>query len=567
MNENNWRQVRDGTHWTRRRFLQTATAAGAAMAIPLGRLNAQGTDEEQRIEAAVSKLVAVPGKSRRLLIFDRNVGYGGHPSARTANQAFTRMGRTTGAFEAVVSQDPAVFAPESLRRFDAVFFNNNVGNLFTDPLLRRSLVEFVYGGGGLMGVHGTSVAFTQWPGAIEDWPEFGIMLGARGANHRESTERVFLRVDDPTHPVVRSLPGGGFEYRDEFFRFGDPYSRRRVRVLLSIDTEKTDLDQGPARGQCLREDGDYALAWVRGYGRGRVFYCTIAHNPYVFWDPMMLQFYLAATQFILGDLPGPTTPSAFLTPAVRARERLGWATALVPNGRSSPPATLFETIDRAAEAGLLNVGAVYGQPVRPGDAARLDASLAPELREAIRLKLDAAAVCLRTLRIDHVPDAAADLEQLFDVARQMGAETLIVPAAARMDPLESLCRRHDIHVALVPPDSGGTGGVSGVAELLAACAERDQRLGVCVSPRDLRAVDADPAQAVGWIGGRLKVLRLGRRPSARGRLNQVLAAVAKAGMPLLIGVNDAVEPQGAAAMREHIDRIDETCIELADKTR
>jgi hypothetical protein len=30
----------------------------------------------------------------------------------------------------------------------------------------------------------------------------------------------------------------------------------------------------------------------------------------VFWDPTMLQFYLAATQFVLGDLPGSTAPSA-----------------------------------------------------------------------------------------------------------------------------------------------------------------------------------------------------------------------------------------------------------------
>jgi type 1 glutamine amidotransferase len=48
---------------------------------------------------------------------------------------------------------------------------------------------------------------------------------------------------------------------------------------------------------------------VRSYGKGRVFYCTIAHNPQVFWDPLMLQFYLGAMQFALGDLPAPTEPS------------------------------------------------------------------------------------------------------------------------------------------------------------------------------------------------------------------------------------------------------------------
>jgi type 1 glutamine amidotransferase len=279
------------------------------------------TDEERaKIEQAIpSKAPATPAKARKLLIFDRNVGYGGHRSAAHANLAFTLMGKRTGAFEAVVERDPAAFTAERLKRFDAVFFNNTVGNLFDDPALRRNLLGFVEGGGGLMGVHGATVAFTKWPGAVEDWPEFGLMLGARGAAHRESNERVFIKLDDPGHPLTKVFGGRGFEYRDEFFRVGDPYSRDRVRVLLSIDTQKTDLNQGPAR-KAERADNDYALAWVRSQGKGRVFYCTIAHNPSVFWDPRMLEFYLAATQFVLGDLPAPTIPSAKKKPAAEARE-------------------------------------------------------------------------------------------------------------------------------------------------------------------------------------------------------------------------------------------------------
>jgi type 1 glutamine amidotransferase len=145
------------------------------------------------------------------------------------------MGEQTLAFETVVSKDPAVFKRESLKQFDAVFFNNTVGNLFTDPALRQSLLEFVYGGGGLMGVHGTTVAFTKWPGAIEDWPEFGIMLGARGASHRDNDEHVFIKLDDSGHPVTQMFDEGGFDFRDEYFRYHDVYSRDRVRVLLSID--------------------------------------------------------------------------------------------------------------------------------------------------------------------------------------------------------------------------------------------------------------------------------------------------------------------------------------------
>ncbi|MFO1496913.1 MAG: ThuA domain-containing protein [Verrucomicrobiota bacterium] len=260
-----------------------------------GHLSAQPANlpeaERQRVEAAIpSRAVVAPRKARRLLIFDRNVNYGGHRSIPTANLACTLMGRKTGAFETEISSDPGVFRPENLRRFDAVFFNNNVGNLFDDPALRQSVADFIYGGGGMLGVHGTTVAFTKWPGAVEDWPEFGRMIGARGANHKASDERVVIKLDDPDHPLNRVFNGAGFEYRDEFFRVQEPYSRNRLRVLFSIDTGKTDMNQQPSYGSLVRPDDDYALAWVRNYGRGRTFYCTIAHNPSVFWDPQMLQF-------------------------------------------------------------------------------------------------------------------------------------------------------------------------------------------------------------------------------------------------------------------------------------
>jgi type 1 glutamine amidotransferase len=413
---------------TRRTLLGgAAVIAGLAAAKRLIAQPSIVTDPEElkRIEAALpAKAPAVPRKPRRLLIFDLNVGYGGHGSITTANTAFTLMGKKTGAFETVVSRDPAVFKPESLRTFDAVFFNNTVGNCFEDPALRQSLVEFIYAGGGLMGVHGTSVAFTKWPGAIEDWPEFGIMIGGRGANHKANDEHVFIKLDDPTHPVNQVFGGRGFAYRDEFFRVHEPYSRDRVRVLLSIDTARTDMTQQPSYGGVVRADNDYALAWVRQYGLGRVFYCGFAHHPSVFWDPKMLEFYLAATQFALGDLPAPTTPSAKLTPAIRAQEQLGWQVALIPP--STTTLTLFETIDKAAEMGLLYIGAWSHQTVDRETPKRFDDGLGSEDLMRIRLKLDAAGVRLVAYRTDPAPADAAARRKSAEFARRMGVAVSVV---------------------------------------------------------------------------------------------------------------------------------------------
>ena len=119
-----------------------------------------GPEERLKIEQAIpAKAPSTPKKPHKLLVLDLNVGYPGHRSIPHANLAITLMGKKTGVYETVVSRDPEVFRPQSLGRFDAVFLNNTVGNLFTDLELRRSLLDFVSSGGGLLGVHGD----VAWP--------------------------------------------------------------------------------------------------------------------------------------------------------------------------------------------------------------------------------------------------------------------------------------------------------------------------------------------------------------------------------------------------------------------
>jgi len=462
----------------------------------------------QKIQAALpAKAIAVPAKPRKLLLFVHNVGYGGHPSAEYANHAFTLLGERTGAFEAVVSRDPEVFRRERLRQFDAVFFNNNVGNLFTDPELRQNLVEFVTGGGGLLGVHGTTVAFTQWPGAVEDWPEFGLMIGARGANHRESTEHVFIKLDDPGHPLNAVFGGAGWDYRDEFFRVGDPYSRNRVRVLFSIDTEKTDLRQGRGFGQLERADNDFALAWVRNYGRGRTFYCTIAHNPYVFWDPKMLQFYLGAIQFALGDLPAPTVPSARLTPAIRAQEKLGWRLGV--EAYTFHRFTFFETIEKTAALGLAYVGALSFQKVSADNPKNLEPGLSDDELRAIRFKLDAAGLRLLTYYLQEIPGDEAGCRKVFEFGRKLGLETFMTePKAEALDIIERFANEYGINVALHNHDQKASPRYWSPDAILEVCAGRGPRLGAAADVGYWMRGGIDPVAGIRKLKERLITLQM-----------------------------------------------------------
>jgi sugar phosphate isomerase/epimerase/type 1 glutamine amidotransferase len=260
------------------------------------RLAGVSAEERRKIESALpAKAPAKPKKPRNLLIVDANVGRGGHPSIPHANMAIEQMGKKLGTWQAAVNNDPSVWKPENLKQFDAVFLNNTIGDIFGSREARESFAAWVRDGGGVIANHAATVT-------AQEWGEFGEILGARGASHRMTDEKVTIKVDLPKNPINAAFGGKSFEFADEIFRFQAPYSRAIDTVLLSVDVARTDMNQGRCFGKCVREDNDYAISWIREYGKGRVFYCSLGHNPYVFWDAKILQHFLAGIQYALGDL-------------------------------------------------------------------------------------------------------------------------------------------------------------------------------------------------------------------------------------------------------------------------
>jgi type 1 glutamine amidotransferase/sugar phosphate isomerase/epimerase len=263
-------------------------------------------EERQAILAALPKEApAKPRKLRKLLVLDVNIAYPGHRSIPNENFGIEQMGKQTGAYEAIFSNDLDNLKYDKIKQFDAVFLNNTVGQIFVDQEVRDGLTRFVREGGGLAGNHGTSHADM-------DWPEFSEMIGVRRGVHRENTEQAWIKIDDPNSPLTAAFDGQEFLYQDEFFRFPNPpYSRDKLHVLLAMDVDKTDMNQGrPCASPCARPDADYAVSWIRSYGKGRVFFAILGHNPTIFTTPPLARYFLAGIQFILGDLDADTTPSS-----------------------------------------------------------------------------------------------------------------------------------------------------------------------------------------------------------------------------------------------------------------
>ncbi len=273
--------------------------------------------------AAPEKARVPPMKPRKLLVFSRSWGYK-HTARPFGAKAIEIMGQKTGAFQAVLTEDDALFEPQSLKQFDAVVLNNTNEEIFLpedfaklpapeqaeakrrDEMLKKSFARFVEDGGGLAVIHAGVASF-------RDWPEFGNIVGARFDNHPWGAgSTVVLRVEEPSHPLMAAFKEPFFVVTDEIYQVTAPYSRENLRVLFSIDTARTKITPEHKKN-IHREDMDFAMTWVKSYDQGRVFYCALGHQHELFWNPIVLQHYLDGLQFVLGDLRADTTPSAKLT--------------------------------------------------------------------------------------------------------------------------------------------------------------------------------------------------------------------------------------------------------------
>ena len=249
-----------------------------------------------------------PQRPRKVLVYGR---VRTHPeSVACCFVAMEVLAKKTGAFEAVLSGDPEQFAPENIKRFDAVVMNNTHEQRPMTPedfaqlgpedkktaeareaVLKRGLLDYVASGGGIVGIHGATAGVR--------WDAFNEMLGGQYGGH--VTESVWVKPDEPRHPLCKMFGAKPFEVRDEIYLFRQPYDRKKLRVLTVLDLGKT-KDPGN------RPDKDYAVSWVRPWGKGRVFYGSLGHVSASYTNPLVLRHYLAGIQFATGDLKADTSP-------------------------------------------------------------------------------------------------------------------------------------------------------------------------------------------------------------------------------------------------------------------
>jgi uncharacterized protein (TIGR03437 family) len=240
-------------------------------------------------------LAAVVGSAapRRVLYVTHTAGFR-HDSILVSRQVLEEFPlRSGGVLDVVSTEDLSLISAESLRNFDVVFFFTT-GELALSDRQKQDLLAFVRDGKGFGGVHSAT-------DTLYNWPEYGELIGAYFDGHPWAQE-VSIDVEDPDHPSMRGL-APSFRVADEIYQFRN-FSRDRVRVLMTLDTRTVDLGHPDVK----RTDGDFALAWCRNYGRGRVFYTALGHPQEIWRDRNFQAMLLNALLWLAGEVPGDGVP-------------------------------------------------------------------------------------------------------------------------------------------------------------------------------------------------------------------------------------------------------------------
>ena len=125
------------------------------------------------------------------------------------------------------------------------------------------------------------------------WPEYVELLGGWFDGHPWNTFPAPIIVEDRESNMTRHLPKE-IVIHDEIYQYKN-FSRDKVRVLMRLDENKIDLSNKNVR----RTDKDFAVAWTKSFGKGRVFATTLGHREEVYDMPEVRKMYIEAVRWAM----------------------------------------------------------------------------------------------------------------------------------------------------------------------------------------------------------------------------------------------------------------------------
>ena len=240
-------------------------------------------------------------RRQKLLVIGEVKGYQ-HDSVSHAMSSLERWGKETDLWDAYLRTDTQLITKTKLQGnaknldyFDAVAFYTT-GELPLDDQQKADLLSFVRDDGkGFIAMHSAGDTFYKWP-------EYGELVGGWFDAHPWNTFHAPIIVEDRDSNMTRHLPKE-MVIHDEIYQYKN-WSRDKVRVLMRLDETKIDLNNKNVR----RPDKDFAVAWTKPFGKGRVFSTTLGHREEVYDMPEIRKMFVEAVKWAMRLTEEHTNP-------------------------------------------------------------------------------------------------------------------------------------------------------------------------------------------------------------------------------------------------------------------
>lgn len=155
-----------------------------------------------------------------------------------------------------LTEDRDILLEHNLAKYDVLVIYTTGDHLNQDQV--AGLVRVVAAGKGVVGLHGATASF-------KENHEYVALMGGKFIGH-PPIQQLNIHVADAQHPITAGIED--FSVVDE---------------LYLIDCDSTTFQ---VLLDCEHEGKRVPVAWVRPFGKGRVFYLSLGHGPETHTHPI-----------------------------------------------------------------------------------------------------------------------------------------------------------------------------------------------------------------------------------------------------------------------------------------
>ena len=265
-------------------------------------------------------LVACAGQSRttpaapiRVLVVTATQDFR-HGEAITASIERLRQAEASAGMHFDFTEDPAALTAQNLANYDVLFLDNSTLRIAVDrpadsvaiaaarwprrgvaqPITRdqqQAIASFVRGGRGLVAIHSAV-------DALYGSADYREMVGGGLFHHHPYTREARVTVEDRSNAAVSHL-GPSVLFREEYY-YLDVDPRATSHVLMSLDLASV--------GDTTRTD--HPVAFIRQYGKGRVFVNLLGHFAETWRRQDYLESVLQGIRIAAGRIPADFSVAA-----------------------------------------------------------------------------------------------------------------------------------------------------------------------------------------------------------------------------------------------------------------